>query len=202
MSITVYTKPQCVQCDATIKALDKAGLGYELIDITTDDSARDYIMALGYLQAPVVVAGEDHWGGFRPDRCKALATTNRSPERTQFLVDVLSIAVETGVSYWGDTIHVEDQNGITPEGDNLGPFGSEGNCHTAIVRDFKTGDEHPVTLDTIARGAHLLAASGLDAEPVNDFREANRTNGEQGDIDDINADMALQMGIFGAVIYS
>jgi glutaredoxin-like protein NrdH len=26
-----------------------------------------------YLQAPVVVAGNDHWSGFRPDRIKALA---------------------------------------------------------------------------------------------------------------------------------
>ena len=30
-------------------------------------------MALGYLQAPVVVAGGEHWSGFRPDRIKALA---------------------------------------------------------------------------------------------------------------------------------
>ena len=30
-------------------------------------------MALGYLQAPVVVAGNEHWSGFRPDRIKALA---------------------------------------------------------------------------------------------------------------------------------
>jgi hypothetical protein len=25
-----------------------------------------------YLQAPVVVAGDDHWSGFRPDRIKTL----------------------------------------------------------------------------------------------------------------------------------
>lgn len=75
MAITVYTKPQCVQCGATIKALDKAGLDYELVDITTDTDARDYVMALGYLQAPVIVAGTDHWAGFRPDRIKNLART-------------------------------------------------------------------------------------------------------------------------------
>lgn len=34
--------------------------------------ARDYVMALGYLQAPVVVAGEEHWSGFRPERIKDL----------------------------------------------------------------------------------------------------------------------------------
>ncbi|OBF13084.1 MULTISPECIES: redoxin NrdH [unclassified Mycobacterium] len=73
MSITVYTKPACVQCSATFKALDKQGIGYEKVDITLDNEARDYVMALGYLQAPVVVAGNDHWSGFRPDRIKALS---------------------------------------------------------------------------------------------------------------------------------
>lgn len=73
MTITVYTKPACVQCNATYKALDKQGLEYEIVDITEVPEARDYVMALGYLQAPVVVAGGEHWSGFRPDRIKALA---------------------------------------------------------------------------------------------------------------------------------
>ncbi|MBH1979986.1 glutaredoxin family protein, partial [Candidatus Saccharibacteria bacterium] len=61
-TITVYTKPACVQCDATYRALDKNGLQYDTVDITEDANARDYVMTiLGYLQAPVVVAGEDHW---------------------------------------------------------------------------------------------------------------------------------------------
>ena len=73
MSITVYTKPACVQCNATYKALDKAGISYEKVDISVDADAREYVMSLGYLQAPVVVAGDQHWSGFRPDRLKALA---------------------------------------------------------------------------------------------------------------------------------
>jgi glutaredoxin-like protein NrdH len=73
MSITVYTKPACVQCNATYKALDKQGIAYDIVDITMDTEARDYVMALGYLQAPVVVAGNDHWSGFRPDRIRSLA---------------------------------------------------------------------------------------------------------------------------------
>jgi glutaredoxin-like protein NrdH len=73
MKITVYTKPACVQCNATYKALDKQGLDYEVVDITTTDEAREYVLALGYLQAPVVVVDDDHWSGFRPDRIKALA---------------------------------------------------------------------------------------------------------------------------------
>ncbi|MDG4664662.1 glutaredoxin-like protein NrdH [Mycobacterium sp. 236(2023)] len=72
-TVTVYTKPACVQCNATYKALDKAGIAYDIVDISVDTEARDYVMALGYLQAPVVVVGNDHWSGFRPDRIKALA---------------------------------------------------------------------------------------------------------------------------------
>jgi glutaredoxin-like protein NrdH len=71
--ITVYTKPACVQCNAVFRALDKQGISYEKVDISTDRDARDYVMSLGYLQAPVVYAGPDnHFSGFRPDRIKTL----------------------------------------------------------------------------------------------------------------------------------
>ncbi|MBA4026469.1 MAG: NrdH-redoxin [Gordonia sp.] len=74
-TVTVYTKPACVQCNATYKALEKNGIAYDVVDITEDAEARDYVMSLGYLQAPVVVAGEEHWSGFRPDEIKKLAAT-------------------------------------------------------------------------------------------------------------------------------
>ena len=75
MTVTVYTKPACVQCNATYKALDKQGIDYHVVDITEEPDARDYVMALGYLQAPVVVTESGHWSGFRPDRLNALANT-------------------------------------------------------------------------------------------------------------------------------
>lgn len=75
MTVTVYTKPACMQCKATYRALDKEGVEYVVIDITEDDEARDYVMALGHLQAPIVVAGDDHWSGFRPDRIRALVAS-------------------------------------------------------------------------------------------------------------------------------
>ena len=78
MSITVYTKPACVQCNATKKALDRAGLDDSLVDLSVDDEARDYVMALGYVQAPVVEANGEHWSGFRPDRIKGLASVAAS----------------------------------------------------------------------------------------------------------------------------
>ena len=73
MAITIYSKPNCVQCTATYRAMDKAGLSYETVDISLDAQALEQVKSLGYAQAPVVVAGEDHWSGFRPDRIKAVA---------------------------------------------------------------------------------------------------------------------------------
>lgn len=73
MSITVYSKPNCVQCDATYRALNKQGLEYTVVDISADAEALQTVKALGYQQAPVVFAGGDHWAGFRPDKIKAIA---------------------------------------------------------------------------------------------------------------------------------
>lgn len=68
--ITVYSRPGCGPCRATQRALDKADLNYTVVDISEDNEARDYVRALGYQQAPVVVVGDDHWSGFRPERIK------------------------------------------------------------------------------------------------------------------------------------
>ncbi|AGS35618.1 glutaredoxin-like protein [Corynebacterium maris DSM 45190] len=73
MAITLYTKPACVQCNATQKALDRAGLDYTMVDVSVDDEAREYVLALGYLQAPVVEVDGEHWSGFRPERIRGLA---------------------------------------------------------------------------------------------------------------------------------
>lgn len=73
MTITVFSKPACVQCTATYRALDKLGLDYEVIDLATDEAALTEVLALGYQQAPVVVADDQHWSGFRPDLIAAAA---------------------------------------------------------------------------------------------------------------------------------
>lgn len=73
MTITVYSKPSCPQCDATYRALDKKGLTYQVVDLTQDAAAFEMVQSLGYLQAPVVIAGDMHWAGFRPDQIAAVA---------------------------------------------------------------------------------------------------------------------------------
>lgn len=64
---TVYGKPHCKQCDATTRELDKKKLPYTYVDMSEEPEAMNLVKALGYLQAPVVVADENHWSGFRPD---------------------------------------------------------------------------------------------------------------------------------------
>ena len=77
--ITVYSKPNCVQCNATYRALDKQGLPYTVVDVTVDPDAYDFVQSLGYLQAPVVVVDSTtHWGGHRIDRLKALSAQTES----------------------------------------------------------------------------------------------------------------------------
>jgi glutaredoxin-like protein NrdH len=73
MTVTVYTKPSCVQCNATYRALDSKGIEYEVLDLSVDESALERVKGLGYQQAPVVITDEDHWSGFRPDKISELA---------------------------------------------------------------------------------------------------------------------------------
>ena len=70
--IIVYSKPACVQCTATTRELDRKGIAYKYIDLTKDDEAMSTVRDMGYMQAPVVVAGSEHWAGFPPDKIGSL----------------------------------------------------------------------------------------------------------------------------------
>lgn len=70
--VTVYTKPSCVQCTATYRALDKAGIAYNSVDISQDADALERLKALGHMGAPVVESPVGDWAGFQPDRITEL----------------------------------------------------------------------------------------------------------------------------------
>jgi glutaredoxin-like protein NrdH len=72
MTVTVYGKPNCVQCAATERTLIKQGITFNKIDITEDQDAYDYVVSLGHRSAPVVVVDQDNWSGFRPEKLAAL----------------------------------------------------------------------------------------------------------------------------------
>lgn len=70
--VTVYTLPSCVQCESTKKYLTNKDVQFQVVDLSEDVAAMELVKSLGYAAAPVVVAGEDHWSGFRPDRLALL----------------------------------------------------------------------------------------------------------------------------------
>lgn len=73
--ITVFSKPGCVKCTVTGRALASKGLqegtDWEYRDLTLPENAAalEWVMEdLGYKQAPIVVVDDEtHWSDFRPD---------------------------------------------------------------------------------------------------------------------------------------
>jgi glutaredoxin-like protein NrdH len=72
--VTVYTKPQCIQCDMTKRLMDKIGVEYNTVDIVENPEELDKLIALGYRAAPVVITDSgESFAGFQPDKITALA---------------------------------------------------------------------------------------------------------------------------------
>ena len=71
--VTVYTLPACVQCDSTKRVLTRNLVEYQEVDLSQDEAAMQMVKDLGYNAAPVVVAGDEHWSGFRPDKLATLS---------------------------------------------------------------------------------------------------------------------------------
>ena len=70
--VIVYTRPACVQCTSTTRALERRGIRYAARPMTEDDAAR--FKAQGHMQAPVVVTEAETWAGYRPDKIIAIPT--------------------------------------------------------------------------------------------------------------------------------
>lgn len=72
--ITILSKPSCVQCNATVRSLDKAGAEYTKIDMSQEVEALELARSLGHQQAPVVLIKDsegnitDSWSGFNPEK--------------------------------------------------------------------------------------------------------------------------------------
>lgn len=75
MNVTVYTKPDCPACTTTQNHLAKLGIEFSTQPI--DDAIRKVAEIAGITAAPIVriadgVGAAYYWGGYRPDRIKAL----------------------------------------------------------------------------------------------------------------------------------
>lgn len=71
---TVYTKPQCVQCDMTKRLMDKIGVAYQTVDIIENPDEMQKLIDMGYRAAPVVMTADgESWAGFQPEKINQLA---------------------------------------------------------------------------------------------------------------------------------
>lgn len=48
-------------------------IDYEEVQLQETPEAMEMVKGMGYTAAPIVVAGERHWSGFRPDLIESLA---------------------------------------------------------------------------------------------------------------------------------
>ena len=76
MAITVYTLPECAQCETTKTYLEKNNLAYSTVDLSENPKEYEVIKSLGYDRVPVVITDESHWSGFRPDKLFKLTRVN------------------------------------------------------------------------------------------------------------------------------
>lgn len=75
MTITVYSKPFCSQCERTKNMLNLKRIPYVEVDVTEDQAAYDKVKDFwGFNQVPVVDTGDDVWSGFRPERIEQIET--------------------------------------------------------------------------------------------------------------------------------
>lgn len=81
MQVTVYTTPTCPQCEMTKKVLTKGDVKFDVVDLSSNPEAMDYVKnELGYTAAPVVVAGTQHWSGFRLGALQTLTAAIHSED--------------------------------------------------------------------------------------------------------------------------
>lgn len=80
--VTLFSKPSCVQCNASKRDMDKKSVSYKTVDMSQDAAALEEARSLGYMQAPVTTVeldGQviDHWSGYRPDKIAILGQASK-----------------------------------------------------------------------------------------------------------------------------
>lgn len=134
-------------------------------------------------------------------------TRKRSTERTQYLHDIMSTALEGGVNYWSTARDIERTG--TPEQRRDSAFrwdyvaytltespASDG-CSHDDHQDAPRCRGHRVDIEVVASGLSRMRKAG---DMRSHMREADDEN-DAGEIDAGDADQIVQWGIFGKGIY-
>ena len=71
--VTVYSNPNCSQCEQTKRYLTLKEVPFESKMISDSPEVMPLIEEKGYRTAPIVVTDDDSWSGFRLEKLAALA---------------------------------------------------------------------------------------------------------------------------------
>lgn len=122
----------------------------------------------------------------------------RSPERAQFLADVLTTAIEhSGYGFPGVIEYIWD-------------VPNPADAYAVIIDRYEEdngtrSERWRVTVDTIAKGFGIVRKKyGSDVQAGSNLADlllADRTNGDDGDVDVIGALAVLECALFGEITY-
>ncbi|WP_028125690.1 glutaredoxin-like protein NrdH [Eremococcus coleocola] len=75
--ITVYSKPNCMQCEMSKRYLKDKGIEFKEINVFEDADSLEMLRSAGLTQMPVVMAeGHDPITGFRPNMLAKLGESD------------------------------------------------------------------------------------------------------------------------------
>lgn len=126
--------------------------------------------------------------------------TARTPERTQFLADVLITAVEGGVNGWAAVRDYHHDAGEPLSSSR--PHAEHVRCTLIETDEDGRRARHEVTVDTIARGIRLIDSEDFLIDDTIRYavHEGSRWN-DTRNIDAGAADAIVQAGLFGTLVY-
>jgi glutaredoxin-like protein NrdH len=99
LTVTVWRKPGCVQCDQTEREFNKRGIVYQVKRLDRSPKAVERFLELGLLSAPIVETDDRRWSGFRLNRIESLEShlkTERMRGINVPLEPIIQIADEVG----------------------------------------------------------------------------------------------------------
>lgn len=141
-------------------------------------------------------------------------------KRDEFLAYVLTTAVEGGIGYWSriqdyeqrengtwveitlvDYVMAEEMGALDKYEGDLNPLWSGMQIVDELYEAGKIPKEaiHKVTLKTIAKGLGIVRKQGVSCYDAS-IMLADRDN-DAGEIDSCAADVIVQAGIFGKILY-
>lgn len=119
---------------------------------------------------------------------------NRSPERERFLADIIITAVEGGTGYWA-SVSAYDHPEDSPAETRAILHEEDGERYSEVPLE--------VTLDVVALGIARIKQDGFSirSELKNDIIVASEKNDDEGLLDAEAADVIVQAGLFGQIVY-